>query len=457
MAGITGLYGLAALRSSIRVIPFLILFTLITLFNSSETVDQKRIEGVDHYEKKNLINLLQVMRLNEEPLINERRITEQRDLLSAIEFSSDGNCFLNHRRDSQFILWNTIEQRRNLPIQKSKENINFSRGRGIIALGGGAGHNHNLGGGGASYSSKDDAGGAGIWIASEGVEDNQPTFFFAPYELINSSTAAQISIDSNLTDQDFAGFVFGYEGPIEGFESYDHWLCNWGDGQQIDTKENINALASREETKNLDSVLIEFISTTESNEEMGRVFLMTSGHGNYSGQTDNICFDSERFGFYNCSQSTQEFTQQTGLLKDNEEPAFSDCEVITIPRIYLHTLYLLILLLLYLLLDRRRSLNLFAQSKRNPSSPIDEMLQNVFRFVSLAELDAALASMEDRLRTSNKEVYNEIILLQARLNNLRKREAMLTLEQRDVEWNRIAEAIVTLTQKIKANPVLIST
>jgi len=71
----------------------------------------------------------------------------------------------------------------------------------------------------------------GIWSVNEDgsfvsqSQNDDPTFFVSPDDLIN--TVVEGSFRAIGNDDDFIGFVFGFQGPSETNENYDFLLFDW--------------------------------------------------------------------------------------------------------------------------------------------------------------------------------------------------------------------------------------
>lgn len=87
--------------------------------------------------------------------------------------------------------------------------------------------------------SKQGAQSNGLWTVQGGgsrvyqTRNDPPSFFISPYELINVRITGTLRVDPNVWDDDYIGFVFGYQDPLgNDSTSHDFWLFDWKRGTQ---------------------------------------------------------------------------------------------------------------------------------------------------------------------------------------------------------------------------------
>jgi len=86
----------------------------------------------------------------------------------------------------------------------------------------------------------------GLWTVQGGgarvyqTRNDPPSFFISPYELINVRITGTLRVDANVWDDDYIGFVFGYQDPLgNDSTSHDLWLFDW----KRNTQSYVNLLA----------------------------------------------------------------------------------------------------------------------------------------------------------------------------------------------------------------------
>src|SRR5688500_8410843 len=73
--------------------------------------------------------------------------------------------------------------------------------------------------------------GNGNWVLQNGgtqvhqTINGGPTFFFSPFDLMNTHITGQFR--STDTDDDWMGFVFSFNNPLGATDSFDCWLLDW--------------------------------------------------------------------------------------------------------------------------------------------------------------------------------------------------------------------------------------
>ena len=61
--------------------------------------------------------------------------------------------------------------------------------------------------------------------------NGMPTFYISPFDLINVKISGTIKVNDG--DDDFIGFVFGYNAPLDSnYQNFDCLLFDWKKGQQ---------------------------------------------------------------------------------------------------------------------------------------------------------------------------------------------------------------------------------
>ncbi|MBN4051575.1 PKD domain-containing protein [bacterium AH-315-M05] len=168
-------------------------------------------------------------------------------------------------------------------------------------------------------------GGGGSWV-NQNINTPAPTFFVSPDTFINVIMEGTITPPSG--DDDFIGFVFGYNEPIGNSSNYDCWLFDWKQGTQTANGYTAQEGQSLNHVQGNITAVWQYFWGHTNNPPLFDVVATNWGAG--TGWVDNTtyqftleyttsrviividgdtifdiagCFEPGRFGFYNFSQS----------------------------------------------------------------------------------------------------------------------------------------------------------
>ncbi len=180
--------------------------------------------------------------------------------------------------------------------------------------------------------------------------NSYPTFFVSPDTFHNARIEGTIRVNSGLGDDDWIGFVFGYQNPVGNIDQYDTYLFDWKketqafgalNGQEGMALTHIQGPIPQANLWNYiwghNSDAIFNVLDTDYGPGRGWEFdidydftlIYTSTRATILIDADTIfdisgCFDRGRFGFYNFSQSNVLYSNFRYSLETNFDPLVSN-------------------------------------------------------------------------------------------------------------------------------------